>query len=148
MSISSRTPEGEFNRCPVCGNAIRIEPSNDNRDAPCPHCGHLLWFDCTFMQVKIDSTDGPTVVRFTDKHLDESIDTYLFRLVDELDQRNLRLDFSCVSTITDSVLGKLITLHRKLQSVRGKLVLCGLSKKIMKVISICKLDRVLKIDTD
>lgn len=44
MNISSRTPEGEPNRCPVCGKAVRIEPSRPPGDAPCPHCGHLLWF--------------------------------------------------------------------------------------------------------
>jgi hypothetical protein len=42
--ISSRTPEGDPNRCPVCGRDCRLEPSLFGRDAPCPHCGHLLWF--------------------------------------------------------------------------------------------------------
>lgn len=44
MRPSSRTPEGKPNRCPVCGNEIRIDPSSPADDAPCPHCGHLLWF--------------------------------------------------------------------------------------------------------
>jgi hypothetical protein len=44
MIISSRTPEGEPNRCPVCGDTLRIEPSDPAGDAPCPRCGHLLWF--------------------------------------------------------------------------------------------------------
>lgn len=44
MIPSSRTPEGEPNLCPICGHAVRIEPSPDSRDAPCPHCGSLLWF--------------------------------------------------------------------------------------------------------
>jgi len=44
MVISSRTPEGVPNHCPVCGNDLRIEPSRPTLDAPCPHCGHLLWF--------------------------------------------------------------------------------------------------------
>ena len=41
---SSRTPEGTPNRCPVCQAVICIEPSTPPGDAPCPHCGHLLWF--------------------------------------------------------------------------------------------------------
>jgi DNA-directed RNA polymerase subunit RPC12/RpoP len=45
MTISSRTPEGESNRCPICNHQVRMEPSITTRDAPCPHCGHLLWFD-------------------------------------------------------------------------------------------------------
>lgn len=44
MKPSSRTPEGLPNRCPVCGNEIRIEPSRPPGDAPCAFCGHLLWF--------------------------------------------------------------------------------------------------------
>lgn len=45
MRPSSRTPEGESARCAVCGNFARIEPSSfPVADAPCPHCGHLLFF--------------------------------------------------------------------------------------------------------
>jgi hypothetical protein len=45
MTPSSRTPEGQPNRCPFCKKAIRIEPSSPLGDAPCPHCGCLIWFD-------------------------------------------------------------------------------------------------------
>ena len=44
MNISSRTPEGEPNHCPVCGSEVRTEPSRPLGDAPCPVCGTLLWF--------------------------------------------------------------------------------------------------------
>jgi signal recognition particle GTPase len=44
MKPSSRTPEGEPNHCPVCGKAVRIDPSRPPGDAPCPYCGYLLWF--------------------------------------------------------------------------------------------------------
>jgi acyl carrier protein len=44
MVASSRTPEGTPNRCPVCRKSIQIEPSEPFGDAPCPHCGCLLWF--------------------------------------------------------------------------------------------------------
>jgi hypothetical protein len=47
MEIASRTPEGLPNRCPVCGNDVKIEPSTPGGDAPCPHCGTLLWFVST-----------------------------------------------------------------------------------------------------
>ncbi len=42
--ISSRTPEGVPNHCPVCDGFICIEPSQPLGDAPCPNCGTLLWF--------------------------------------------------------------------------------------------------------
>jgi hypothetical protein len=44
MPIASRTPEGSPNRCTVCGAIVVIEPSRPPGDAPCPACGHLLWF--------------------------------------------------------------------------------------------------------
>jgi hypothetical protein len=44
MTVSSRTPEGIPNRCPVCGSEMRIEPSMPGGDAPCPKCGSLVWF--------------------------------------------------------------------------------------------------------
>ncbi len=42
MTISSRTPEGESKRCPLCGADARIEFSRDFADATCPQCGCLL----------------------------------------------------------------------------------------------------------
>lgn len=46
VMISSRTPEGDKNCCSLCGKEVVLEPSTfPTQDAPCPHCGHLLWFD-------------------------------------------------------------------------------------------------------
>jgi acyl carrier protein len=42
--ISSRTPNGVPNHCPVCDATICIDPSDPPGDAPCPSCGTLLWF--------------------------------------------------------------------------------------------------------
>lgn len=44
MRPSSRTPEGSPRHCPVCGQPCAVEPSAETYDAPCPHCGSLLWF--------------------------------------------------------------------------------------------------------
>ena len=44
MNVSSRSPEGEPNQCPICNSKISIDPSQPFGDAPCPSCGHLLWF--------------------------------------------------------------------------------------------------------
>ncbi len=45
MTVSSRTPEGQPNRCPLCSHEFFIEPSTTFGDAPCPSCGVLLWFN-------------------------------------------------------------------------------------------------------
>ncbi len=44
MNVSTRTPEGQPHRCPLCGKPVVMEPSRPAGDAPCPHCGCLLWF--------------------------------------------------------------------------------------------------------
>ncbi len=44
MQTSSRTPEGQSNQCPFCNARVKLEPSTPTGDAPCPHCGSLLWF--------------------------------------------------------------------------------------------------------
>jgi hypothetical protein len=44
MIISSRTPEGWPNLCPICHTTFTVEPSEPTGDAPCPRCGHLVWF--------------------------------------------------------------------------------------------------------
>jgi acyl carrier protein len=43
-TISSRTPEGVPNHCPICDTILCIDPSRSEGDAPCPNCGTLLWF--------------------------------------------------------------------------------------------------------
>jgi hypothetical protein len=48
MHISSRMPEGTPSRCPICGHVALIMPSTfPTCDAPCPHCGSLMWFSTT-----------------------------------------------------------------------------------------------------
>lgn len=44
MNPVSRTPEGQNNRCPVCGQQFAIEPSQPTGDATCPFCNSLVWF--------------------------------------------------------------------------------------------------------
>lgn len=45
MLPSSRTPDGQSNRCVFCQREVWIEPSTPPGDATCPFCGSLLWFD-------------------------------------------------------------------------------------------------------
>jgi hypothetical protein len=67
MIISSRTPEGDPNRCVVCGNELQIEPSattGNIGDAPCPHCGCLVWFDIqTLSQTELPTEEIARKIR-------------------------------------------------------------------------------------
>ncbi len=76
MTPASRTPEGESNLCPICGHESRLEPSRPPGDAPCPYCGHLLWYsserpESPLVQQTIDealnrvgSSERPTLSSF------------------------------------------------------------------------------------
>lgn len=44
MTISSRTPEGEPQRCSICGKLSTVDPSFPCGDSCCPNCGNLLWW--------------------------------------------------------------------------------------------------------
>ncbi len=63
MTIVSRTPEGEPNECPVCHALVCIEPSLPAGDAPCPHCGVLLWFLPTSAGVSLHETESVAALR-------------------------------------------------------------------------------------
>lgn len=101
----------------------------------------------------VEDIGDVTVVNFVDKKiLDEQniqmIGDDLFRLVDELGRRKLLLNFANVEFMSSAALGKLIRLHQRLTQVGGKLVLCNISKNILEIFEITKLDKMLKIVKD
>src|SRR5690348_2425442 len=63
MRISSRTPEGMPNRCPLCGSDFCIEPSVPPGDATCPSCGNLVWFRQTAAPLPRRRTPSAPVAR-------------------------------------------------------------------------------------
>lgn len=81
MSPASRTPEGESNRCPVCGNVVSMEPSIPPGDAPCPHCGQLLWWPAVISGGDFDFLVGEGAVDTIDA--DEKV-AALSQLVERL----------------------------------------------------------------
>jgi anti-sigma B factor antagonist len=104
-------------------------------------------------RLEVEDIGDIAVVNFVDKKiLDEQniqmIGDDLFRLVDELGRRKVLLNFGNVEFMSSAALGKLITLHRKLQAVQGKLVLCKIAKDILDVFKITKLDKILTITAD
>jgi anti-sigma B factor antagonist len=104
-------------------------------------------------RLEVEDIGDIAVVNFVDKKiLDEQniqmIGDDLFRLVDELGRRKVLLNFGNVEFMSSAALGKLITLHRKLQAVQGKLVLCKIAKDILDVFKITKLDKILSITPD
>jgi acyl carrier protein len=63
MTVSSRTPEGVPNHCPICDAVLCLEPSDPAGDAPCPCCGSLLWFVQTSSGVRFHDAEATAPIR-------------------------------------------------------------------------------------
>jgi anti-sigma B factor antagonist len=100
-----------------------------------------------------DQHGDVTIVRFSDKKiLDEQniqmIRDDLFRLIDEHGRRKLLLNFARVEFLSSAALDLLVRVHKRLNQLHGKLVLCGLSKTIAEIFVLTKLNRYLSITLD
>jgi hypothetical protein len=139
MVISSRTPEGRPNHCPVCGTDLTIEPSDPAGDAPCPRCGHLLW--STWGELGDEE-----VVKLTDNLIQpESLDV----LIDSVAKRpgmRFVLDFSEVPMLSSVVFVKLIMLKKQAGTVRRQVVLRHVHPDLLEVFRITRLDRVVDME--
>ena len=94
--------------------------------------------------VKLQEHGDVLVVGFTMRMLNdeeniEQLGQELFALVEQSNWLKLVLDMTNVEYVTSSVLGKLITLHRKLHRIKGKLVLFGLSPGVDSILRTAKL---------
>jgi len=94
---------------------------------------------------------GPyTVVEFRTASLMDpfqlqQIGDELYPLVDQQDKRLLVLDFEPVQYLSSQAIGIVLTLHKKLNAIKGKLILCGVGPKLMELLRITRLDRLLTI---
>ena len=69
----------------------------------------------------------------------EQLGQELFSLVEQYNRLKIALDMSNVDYLTSSVIGKLITLHRKLHRCQGKMALFGLTEGVGAILSTSKL---------
>lgn len=80
-----------------------------------------------------------SVPRLSDDQNVEQLGQDLFALVDQFDKRKVILSLANVEYLTSSVLGKLITLHRKMHRHKGRLVLCDLQPEVNEVMRVSRL---------
>ena len=104
-------------------------------------------------RLEVEDIGDVTVVNFVDRRiLDEQniqiIGEQLFSLVDEVGRRKILLNFGNVEFLSSAALGKLIKLKKKLEEVKGRLILCNISPQIYEVFEITKLDRFFTIQQE
>ena len=90
-------------------------------------------FNSRFFEADVSS--GSVVATFFPGRLDEEhnveeLGQSLIQLIDQYGYRQVALDLTQTSFVTSAVLGKLITLHRRLHRADGRLVLCGLQQPV------------------
>jgi anti-anti-sigma factor len=88
-----------------------------------------------------------TVIRFVTKRLYDSstiqaVGHELFRQPDELGRINLVVDCSAVTQVSSAILGKFITLARKVHLAHGKLMFCCVPSQLLEFFQITKLDKI------
>ncbi|MHC4717143.1 MAG: STAS domain-containing protein [Planctomycetota bacterium] len=71
----------------------------------------------------------------------QSVGEKLFELVDEQARRKIILDFSEVRLLSSMMLGVLVRLQRRVEGIKGRLVLCGLRPDLMRVFKITQLHK-------
>jgi anti-sigma B factor antagonist len=104
-------------------------------------------------RLEVEDIGDVTVVNFVDRRiLDEQniqiIGEQLFSLVDEVGRRKILLNFGNVEFLSSAALGKLIALHKKLQAVQGRLILCNIDPEIYEVFEITRLDKFFNIQKE
>ena len=90
------------------------------------------------------------IVRFlTSQVLDEmnvqQLGEELRQLVDKQYLVKIVVNFERVKFLSSAVLGKLISLHKRLAKEKGRLALCCINKDVMQVFKITRLDKLIPI---
>jgi anti-anti-sigma factor len=139
VTISSRTPEGQPNHCTVCGFDLRILPSDPAGDAPCPKCGHLLWFDPAEL-------GDDEVVKPKEEFLRAESLKGLMDCVDLRIGIRLVFDLGEVRRIESECLGKLINLKKQLAGLEGQFALRHVHPDVLEILRVTRLDQVFEFE--
>jgi anti-anti-sigma factor len=129
--------------CPACGGEVVVGPSSRAGDAPCPHCGHLLWF------VR-KSAGAAAVLTFLPGLMagSESVTRINEVLAACGDFSRVVLDLSPLRFLSSMFLAMLVVLHKRVVSAGGTLRICGVQPDAAKVFKITKLDTIFDLCPD
>jgi anti-sigma B factor antagonist len=79
------------------------------------------------------------VTRLAEDQNVEQLGHDLFALVEQYDRRKVILSLASVEYLTSSVLGKLITMHRKMHRSQGRLLICDLRPEVHDIMRLSRL---------
>jgi len=99
----------------------------------------------TFRRIKVKDVGEVAIVTFVDKQFLERdlirrVGEEMFSLVEEHGCTKVILDFCKVTYVDSIMLGKLITMDKKVKIAKGKLRLCNMRPDIYEVFAITRLN--------
>lgn len=136
LDLAGASEPGDHpDHCPVCAAPVEDAAAGDLAgQAPCPRCGHMLWF----VSRRVGDV---TTVRLIDNRVAV---TELLDLLDNAVEGGLIdrmvIDFGHILQVSSAALGKLVKLTGHAQVMRGRLKLCGLHEDLRHVFKITHLD--------
>jgi len=86
--------------------------------------------------------------KFSDPQHLQGLSRELSDLIVEDARQNLILDFRNIRRLPSNILGTLVTFHKQVQGVRGRLVLCNLDQLANEMLEIVQLNRLFEIWAD
>jgi anti-anti-sigma factor len=103
--------------------------------------------------LEVEQIGTVTVVKFTRSELldDETIEAIgaeLFSLVDVLGCRQVVFNLAKVKRVASLMLGKLLTMHKKLKAAGGRLILCGVDPEIYKIFETLRFPQLIRVVKD
>jgi anti-sigma B factor antagonist len=102
----------------------------------------------------VEVVDGTAVVRFVNTDIIfaegvvQEVGEQLLRLVDDQGFKQIVLHLGGVRYLSSTMLGKLVSLSRRVEQASGRLRLCCLSPVVSDILRISRLDRVFEIYPD
>lgn len=151
MTNASRTSEGMPSHCLLCGADLRLEPSQPG-DAPCPHCGCLVWFPLKLnLDRPVAMVDFASLLTASPKPMNyEQVHAEMRKWRPLLDTcAVLVVRFKEGSYLPSACIGEIVWLHttaRKLQ--RQLLIVAPRRSPLREILELTRLDTILQIFED
>jgi anti-anti-sigma factor len=135
----SKNPEDQPERCGVCGSELKVEPATAAAKAPCPRCGHLVWFTWEDLgDVEIIKPTGDLLTR-------EALGAFLDSVAMK-PGTHLVLDLSEVHFFASAALAQMVGLKKRVKSVGGRFTIRNVRPELLEVFRITRLEHVFDME--
>jgi anti-sigma B factor antagonist len=107
-----------------------------------------------FQFLTVNEVDGVAVIAFLESaamiegERVENLSKELFSLIENKKYKKVLLNLYNAGYMSSAMLAQLVTLHRKMQAVKGKVRLCCLRPPVMEAFKVSKFDRLFEIFPD